>query len=291
MPKKDSAITAEIVQETTEPMIANRSMNPEPLEIERDEFSSEEYLDKDARLPQIQALRGTTPQTCGYFLNVDKMIQAGWLSFNEKELTDYFYESSGNVEAGILIPNPRMLVCPKTPILAYDRSASQENQQLVILGQYQRDYREDDNISNIQYYEVILLDAENRPLHQVPLSYAAKGANGASFSITWQKFINQMTNCHALANQIPARPKDSRFKSLCAFSFQTERELVGSKQKSFACRVISHDEPNSSNWKSYFLGYNKELRQVIWEGLQPTQPLMIPGTAASEVPLLPEANQ
>ncbi len=101
-----------------------------------------------------------------------------------------------------------------------------------------------------------------------------------------------MTNCHALANQIPARPKDSRFKSLCAFSFQTKRELVGTKQKSFACRVISHDEPNSSNWKSYFLGYNKELRQVIWEGLQPTQPLMIPGSAAtSEVPLLPEANQ
>ncbi len=288
MPKKSTAMTAEIVQETPDTMMTNTSMNSE---IERDEFASEEYLDPNARLPQIQALRGTNPNNCGYFLSVDKMVQAGWLSFKEEELIDYIYESSGNTEQGILIPNPRMLVCPKTPILAYDRSASQKNKQLVLLGQYQRDYREDDNIANIQYYEVMLLDENNQRLHQVPLSYAAKGANGASFSIAWQKFINQMTNCHALANQIPARPKDSRFKSLCVFSFQTQRQLVGDQQKSFACRVISHDQPNSDNWKDYFLGFDKKLRPIVWDSLQPTQPLMIPGTATSEVPLLPEGNQ
>ncbi len=45
MPRKSNAMTAEIIEETTEPMMTNTSMNPEPLEIERDEFSSEEYLD------------------------------------------------------------------------------------------------------------------------------------------------------------------------------------------------------------------------------------------------------
>ena len=292
---ENHSITPEIINENlSNPMPTTtqlRNSHSTSTVIERDEFSSPEYLDPNARLPQIQALRGTSPQTCGYFISIDKMVKSGWLSYDEEKLTTYTYESSGNTEQGILIPHPRMLVCPKTPLLAYDRTASLENQQRVILGTYQRDYKEDDNIGNIQYYEVILLDAENRPLHQVPLSYAAKGANGATFSIAWQEFIDRLTNCHALANQIPARAKDNRFKSLCVFSFQTKREKVGNKQKSFACRVVSYDQPNSDNWKDYFLGYDQQLKPIVWDSLQPMQPLMIPGQATSEVPLLPEGNQ
>ena len=49
------------------------------LEVqERDEFCDPQYLDPDAKLPRIQALRGNTPKLCGYFVAVDQMAIAGW---------------------------------------------------------------------------------------------------------------------------------------------------------------------------------------------------------------------
>jgi hypothetical protein len=117
----------------------------ESLEImERDEFASIEFVDLQARLPRIQALRGMTPELCGYFISKDEM---------------------------------------------------------------------------------------------------AKGANQATFSQEWQKFINEMTACHAIANGIAARPKNALFNCLCVFAFQTARELVGKKQKLPACRVVGHESP------------------------------------------------
>ena len=266
-------VTPEIIEDN---VVIDRKPN---TDFERDEFASEEFIDTKARLPRLQPLRGTSPANCGYFISVDEMASSGWLNYDETELIDYIYENSGNVDRGLLIPNPRMLVCPKSPLLAFDREKTQEEQQLNILGTWQRAYKENDNIGNIQYYEAILLDEDNQPLHQVPLSYAAKGANGASFSSTWRQFISDLTNCHAIANRIAARPKDNRFNSLCVFSFQTARELVGTKRKSFACRVVGYDKPTLSNWKEYFVGFDRTLKEATWENLQPTQPLMIPAAA------------
>lgn len=157
---------------------------------------------------------------------------------------------------------------------------------MVLVGQWKREYKEDENISNCRLYEVFLLDDNNRPLHTVPLSYVAKGANNATFSAEWQKLTEEITACHAIANGIAARPKNSQFKSLCVFAFTVARELVGKKQKSPACRVVSHESPTMETWKQYFVGYDADLKTQIWDGLQPTMPLMIPGET-TEVPALP----
>jgi hypothetical protein len=93
----------------------------------------------------------------------------------------------------------------------------------------------------------------------------AKGANHATFSQEWQKFIMEMTTCHAISNGIAARPKNGKFNSLCAFSFQTGRELAGTKRKSPCCKVISHDVPNLENWHNYFVGYNQTMKLATWE--------------------------
>lgn len=265
-------------------------------EFERDEFADPQFIDPDAQLPRIQPLRGTGDgKLCGYFISIEEMAKAGWLDYDENQLVDYIYESSGNTDRGIMIANPRMLVCPKSPLLAYDREKTQEEEQLQIIGTYQRSYREDPNISNIQFYEVILLDDNNQPLHQVPLSYVAKGANGASFGTLWQKFITEINVFHALKNRIAARPKDNRFKSLCVFSFKTKRELVGNnKQKSFACRVVDYDRATLENWKDYFVGFDRDLKELTWDNLQPTAPLITPGDrnpkllAASSAPVASE---
>jgi hypothetical protein len=259
---------------------------PNEILIKRDEFASPEYLDPYAKLPRIQALRGTSDNNCGYFIPVDQMAKAGWLDFESNQLTTYTYESSGNEEQGLMLFNPRMLVCVKSPLLGFDRKATLEEEQLVIVGQWKRQYKEVENIGNCQFYEVILLNTENKPLHTVPLSYVAKGANQATFSQEWQKLIDQITICHAITNGIAARPKDSRFKSLCVFSFNVKRESVGKKQKSFACRVVTHEAPNLETWRNYFVGFNHTIKHQIWEGLQPTKPLLIPGETV-EVTALP----
>jgi hypothetical protein len=254
----------------------------------KDEFADPQYLDPNARLPRIQALRGMTPDLCGYFLSVEEMAKSGWVDFDPvaDQLVTYTFESSGQQEQGILLKAPRMLVCPRTPWLAFDRTASMEAEQLVILGTWRREYRDDDNVGNCQMYEVLLLDANNQPLHTVPLSYVAKGSNQASFSAEWQKLTDEITACHAITNGIAARPKNSQFKSLCVFAFTVARELVGKKQKSPACRVVSHESPTMENWRQYFIGYNATLKTQVWEGLQPTMPMIVP-PETTEVPALP----
>ena len=280
-------LTPEVVEQMPQAVAENTVINAEPTTImEPDEFASSEFIDPNARLPRIQALRGITPQLCGYFLNIDEMAKAGFIDFDSvaDKLIEYTFESSGETEQGLLLQKPRMLVCPRTPLLGFDRAATQESEQLVILGHWQRSFKEDDNVGNCQFYEVILLNEENQPLHTVPLSYVAKGANQATFSQEWQKLTQEVTTCHAIANGIAARPKDARFKSLCVFELEVTRELVGTKQKSFTCRVTGHTAPTPDTWKQFFVGYNPILKKQVWDGLQPTLPPSIPETTTLALP-------
>ena len=183
-------LTPEVVEEMPPEIAENTLINTEPTAItEPDELASSEFIDPNARLPRIQALRGMTPQLCGYFINVEEMAKAGFIDYDSvsKQIVEYTFESSGETEQGLLLQKPRLLVCPRTPLLGFDRAASQETEQLVIVGHWQRSFKEDDNIGNCQFYEVILLNEDNQPLHTVPLSYIAKGANQATFSQEWQK--------------------------------------------------------------------------------------------------------
>ncbi|MDF5718383.1 MAG: DUF5895 domain-containing protein, partial [Rhizonema sp. NSF051] len=56
---------------------------------EKDEFCSTEFVDPDAKLPRIQALRGVSADTCGYFVGIEQMASAGWLDFNEEQIITY----------------------------------------------------------------------------------------------------------------------------------------------------------------------------------------------------------
>ncbi|WP_219907696.1 DUF5895 domain-containing protein [Aphanothece hegewaldii] len=293
MPKTKAATAEVISSEIIEDTVMSAPIEDLPTqELIKDEFTDASYLDPNARLPRLQALRGLTPDLCGYFISTDEMAKAGWLDFDSivEQLITYTYESTGNEALGLLLKNPRMLVCPRSTLLAYDRSASTESEQLVILGHWKREYKDDDNVGNVQMYEVILLGTDNRPLHSVPLSYVAKGANQATFSQQWNQLCQEITTCHAVTNGIAARPKNAKFKSLCVFSFQTARELVGKKQKSPTCRVVSHDVPTLNNWRNYFLGYDDPLKHQIWNGLQPDLSVIIHSNDTA-VPVLPASAE
>lgn len=246
------------------------------MQIQRDEFASEEYLDPNARLPRIQAMRGEDPKQCGYFIGINEVAKTGWLDFDAKSVIEYTF-ASGTKEQGFLFNKMRMLVCPRTPVLALNKAATKEQQTNVFEGYYKKAiHQADDNFTNFQAFEVMLLDKNNKRLHQVPLSLKLKGAAQASFSQQWQEFVQKVTSCHAITNQVPASEKTMAFKSLCVFVFEVKREMAGEKTKSPACKVTGYEFPTLENWKDYFVGYDARTKEFVWQGLQPNRPLIQP---------------
>jgi Family of unknown function (DUF5895) len=249
-------------------------MTTAPIKTQ-DRFATPEYNDPAAKLPKIQALRGEKGDIdCGYFVTETEMEKAGWHSVKVKDLTTYQY-NSGNQERGLLLKNPRMLVVQRSPIFAFDRQASVQEKRMIVSGAYSRQaHKEREKYGLGQYYEVLLLDENNEPLHETPLGYLAKGANQASFSSHWQQLVNEVTRSHAQANGIPARPKNSMFTCLCVFQLSVKRELAGSSMKSYACKVDGHISPTAANWESFFLGRNEEKADRFLNLMVPHEPTM-----------------
>jgi hypothetical protein len=245
--------------------------------VNRDRFAAPEYVNPNARLPRIQALRGENGASeCGYFITETEMAKAGWREIDESQTIVYEYNSGGK-ERGLLLQSPRMLVVPRSPLFAFDRQISRQEGRLVVAGQYNKQlYSNRERFGTAQCYEVLLLDDRNQPLHEMGLAYVAKGANQASFSSHWQQLVNEVTKCHAIANGIPARAKDARFNSLCVFQFTVKRELAGNNAKSPACKVHSHVAPTQANWEQFFVGRQDDLADRFLNLLAPTTELRLP---------------
>jgi Family of unknown function (DUF5895) len=226
-------------------------VNTQTIPIIQDRFSHPEYIDPQAQLPLIQSLRGETPGQCGYFVSLSEIAKSNWIG--EMPTIDSYTFFSGDTEEGVLLRQPRMLVLPKSKVMAYDRVKFNQNQTLELLGNY-RDFKSQPNVSNVQLFEILLLDKNNNPLHELPFRYAAKGSNQATFAVHYQLLISEVTLCHAKANGIPARAKNAEFNALCVFEFEVIRELAGDSQKSFACKVGSHSIPTMNDWQNFFLG-------------------------------------
>jgi Family of unknown function (DUF5895) len=227
----------------------------------RDRFAATEYCDPNAKLPFIQSLRGENPAECGFFISLDQMAKASWLNV-PATLGSYTF-SSGAVERGLLLRQPRMLVVPKSGLLAARNVKGENgNPELELLGKY-GDFKGQSGVSNVQLFEVMLLNGDNCPLHEIPLQYIAKGATQATFSFHYQQFLLEITLCHAQANGISARPKTLEFNALCVFEFEVVRELAGKGQKAPACKVAIHTKPTLENWMSFFLGRNDELADSV----------------------------
>jgi Family of unknown function (DUF5895) len=243
----------------------------------RDRFAQAEYVNPNARLPRIQALRGENGASeCGYFITEAEMAKAGWQHVDDRELIIYEYNSGGK-ERGLLIQSPRMLVVPRSPLFAFDRQVSRQEERLVVAGQYNKQqYSDREKYGTAQCYEVLLLDEHNQPLHEIGLAYVAKGANQASFSYHFQQLVSEVTKCHAIANSIPARAKDVRFNSLCVFQFSVKRELAGNNAKSPACKVNSHVAPTQENWEQFFMGRQDDIADRFLNLLAPTTELVLP---------------
>lgn len=261
------------------------------ISVERDEFTSDSYLDKNAPLPTAIVLN--EQHDCGYFIPVSTMAKCGWIDFDESQIVNHTFRS-GETEQGVLIKNPRMLVCPKTELYQYDAVASSEQRIRVIVGLYNPLLKDDPNIKTERLYLVFFLDKNNNPLHTSPLKYAARGVNGATFELERRAFKAELETCHAITNQVPAKPRNDLFHSLGVFCFTTRAELAGDKQKAWVCRVVGHEKPTTENWRNYFVGYS-QLKNYAWEALEPGQKIdVLEGTmleGAKEMAALPARNE
>ena len=233
--------------------------NSQPV---RDRFAAPEYCNPHAKLPYIQSLRGEHPGECGFFVNLEQMTKASWV--NMPDQLDSYTFSSGAVERGLLLRQPRMLVVPKSALLAARTVKTDSGiPELELLGKYY-DYKGRAGVSNVQIFEVLLLDSHNQPLHEIPLQYVAKGATQATFATRYQQLLLQVTMCHAQANGISGRPKNLEFNALCVFEFEVARELAGNNgQKAPACKIVSHTIPTMADWTDFFLGRNDELADRV----------------------------
>lgn len=65
-----------------------------PQHSKRDRFAAPEYINPNARLPRIQALRGENGASeCGYFITETEMAKAGWGPIEESQMIVYEYNS------------------------------------------------------------------------------------------------------------------------------------------------------------------------------------------------------
>ena len=251
--------------------------------IHLDPFTSDDFIDKNASLPTVIVLNHENHW--GYFIPVSTMAKCGWINFDESQLVSHTFRS-GDAEQGVLIQHPRMLVCPKTDLYQYDLTASVAQKTRVIVGLYDANLKSDSNIKTERLYLVFFLDHHNNFLHTSPLKYAARGVNGATFEAERRAFKGELEACHALTNLVPAKPKNDLFHSLGVFCFTTKAELVGEKQnKSWCCRVVSHEKPTTENWRNYFVGYS-HLKDYAWSTLEPGQKIDV-----LEVPALPQGEE
>lgn len=248
--------------------------------IEHDIFSGDEFTDKNAKLPTVTVLNDKT--NCGYFIPVNTMAKCGWIDFDEKQIVSHTF-NSGKTEQGVLIQNPRMLVCPKTDLYQFDAKASDEQKTKVVVGLYNAELKKDPNIKTERLYLIFFLDETNKPLHTLPLNYVARGVNGATFDLERRAFKAELEACYFLSlsskeqpseKPISKKPKNDLFHSLGVFCFTTIAELAGDKQKHWCCKVVAHDKPTIENWKDYFVGYT-EVKDHAWLTLEPNEKINV----------------
>ncbi len=246
-------------------------------------YLTRQYAATDFSFPYVQGLRGEDPKQYGYFVPLSQANKAGWRNLDADKLTEYAY-NSGQTEVGILLQQPRMCITPVCQLGMFDRKASTEEDTLVVIGKYDRQHRDDENIGCFQIYLVMFFDEQKEPLHDIPLKLMAKGAHQATLSEQWQQFCVAVARCQAQANKVFFSPRNEVFNALCLFQPNLIRKSVGEKAKSPALYVDGYIQPTVDSWQNFFLGTDENLADMVVGLMNPRSRFLLadptPGTIA-----------
>jgi hypothetical protein len=235
-----------------------------------DIFASGDFDQPDTKLPRAQFLRGETdPNMFGLFISELDLIATNY-KYDKKDLIEYQFISSNEKQAGLMLKTPKMLLAQKTVLMAKQQIEDENGKSRSVYEAYDASIHFDRSIySPCTGYNIILVDADNKPLHDIAFSLTAKGAAGASLNAELNKFYDEITTAHAKLNNIPIRKKDARFKALCVFEPVIVRELIGDKQKSFSIKINSHKVATTETFTNQFISKDYE---TIWEIIEPVSP-------------------
>lgn len=252
-------------------------------------YLSRQYAATDFSFPYVQGLRGEDPKQYGYFVPLSQANKAGWRDLAPQQLTEYTY-NSGQSEVGILLQQPRMVLTPVSSLGVFDRKASQEDETLVVIGEWNRQYRGDENVGNFQIFLVMFFDEHKQPLHDIPLKLVAKGAQQATLSEQWQQFCVAVARCQAQAHKVFFSPRNEVFNALCLFQPHLIRKNVGEKAKSPALYVNGYVEPTVDNWQDFFLGTDEDLADMVVGLMNPRSRLLLADPTPGAISLTPAAE-
>jgi hypothetical protein len=245
--------TVEVVTEDT-----TIAAEPAPLAIpEDDPYMDDSYSDLDAQYPRIQTLRGEGGQPPCWFIPMSQLDRAGWLDPNPQITTYHF--AGGGTDDGLMLLQPRLLVAAKTTLLAFDRTASQTAQRMILAGDYNYIPEEKkDDFGMVQFFRLYLLDEQNRPLAEMPFEFRAKGATRSTFANHWNQNCDEITRLHCRSLNKPFARRNATYRSLCVFVPDLAKEKVETtKANVMAAKVVDHARATADDWVNYFLGRNE----------------------------------
>lgn len=228
----------------------------DPNMFEHDPYMGDEYNDPDARYPRLQTLRGEGSQKACWFIPSRELDRAGWLDPNPV-LTDYHFQG-GDVESGLIIYEPRMLVAARSTRQVFDRAESTKQKKIVFCGEaaeHQELLEQKENYGAAQYFRVYLLSKDNVPLAEMPFEYRAKGATLATFVQQWDQSCDDITRFHCQAARRPFAKKNAAYKALCVFEPIIEKQKVETEAVAvMAAKITGYKQVGLDNWVFSFLG-------------------------------------
>jgi len=225
------------------------------------EFLSSEFDGRINSLPFAQVLNDKRKSDCGFFITADNLMAADW-QFPDEQRFHTVTWGSGEEEDGLLIHNPRLIILSQSPLLMYERSTD------LNIGIYDPNYyrRNKKDVLLKSKYLIYFLDESNQPRHTTPMQLTLKSTVGATFGEHLQKFRMELEKAFAVAHKQPVRRKNNKFHAMGVFCIETEPQLKGDDQKSWACITINHEKPTEDNWLNYFVGFTP-LKERLWADL------------------------
>lgn len=225
------------------------------------EFLSSEFDGEITSLPFAQILNDKRKSDNGFFITVENLAAADWLLASDQQFHTATW-GNGEESAGLLIPNPRLIILAQSPLLMFERSTG------LNLGAYEGDFyrRAKGDLVLKTKYLVYFVDHMNQPRHSVPMQLTMKGAAGASFGEQLRRFRLELEKAFATAHNQPVKRKSAKFHAMGVFCIQTEPQQRGEEQKAWVCTTVSHEQPSENNWLNYFVGFTS-LKQRLWQDM------------------------
>lgn len=247
-------------------------------EMVRDEFSSEEFEGTSTALPYLQMSNNQDPNKCGMFLSKANAEECGFVP--DKSWVPFTLTfKSGETSEGFLSKAPRLVIVRRGDLLMYDRESGD------LIDKFDKSsYNSAAHVIKTKFL-VFVVGANNKPLHDSPLQFTAKGAFSGEFGTHYSKFRTALSNAYGKAVGT-SKPRGDKFIALGVMTFSIIPVLKGDKKKSWACGLehvdIAHERsvnlPTAENWKDYFVGYDKPTKLLIYSAFDGSESF---GTLAS----------